>query len=229
VIGSGRNRCAFLTIVLGVVVLAASACSPPSPAVVPVTALPARPVVAVGLRPTKVLVVTEENHTAASALHHMPYLAALSREYGQTSNYRAVSHPSLPNYRAIAAGSTFDVSDDSAPARHHLHGPSVFDSALTAGATAKIYADAMASPCALDPSGRYAVKHNAWAYFSDPPPAATASASTYRPVPPVPGRCAATSTQGCCPRWANSSRTCATTAMTAPSARPMTGCAYGCP
>ncbi len=168
-IGSGRNRCAFLTIVLVVVVLAASACSSPNPAVVPVTALAARPVVAAGLRLTKVLVVTEENHTAASALHHMPYLAALSREYGQTSNYRAVSHPSLPNYLAIAAGSTFDVSDDSAPARHHLHGPSVFDSALTAGATAKIYADAMASPCALDPSGRYAVKHNAWAYFSDPP------------------------------------------------------------
>lgn len=119
------------------------------------------------VRPTKVLVVVEENHTAGSALKGMPYLASLASTYGRASSYQAVTHPSLPNYLAIAGGSTFGVHDDRSPASHHLAGPSVFDRVLAAGRTAKTYAEAMPSPCALSATSRYAVKHNPWTYFSD--------------------------------------------------------------
>jgi acid phosphatase len=119
-------------------------------------------------RPAKVLIIVEENRTPRSALAGMPYLASLAASYGKTTAYKAVTHPSLPNYLAIAGGSTFGVRDDAGPASHHISGPSVFDRAIAGGRTAKTYAEAMPSPCALTSTSRYAVKHNPWAYFSDP-------------------------------------------------------------
>jgi acid phosphatase len=119
-------------------------------------------------RPTKVLLVVDENHSAASARSGMPYLASLGRTYGYTTAYRANGHPSLPNYLALAGGSTFGVRDDNGPSSHRLSGRSVFDQALAAGRTAKTYAESMPGTCALASSGKYAVKHNPWAYFADP-------------------------------------------------------------
>jgi hypothetical protein len=119
-------------------------------------------------RPSKLLVVVEENHTAASALRGMPYLAALAKSYGHTTAYKAVAHPSLPNYLAIAGGSTFGVRDDRNPSSHHIAGASAFDRAIAAGRTAKTYAESMPAACGQSATTRYAVKHNPWAYFSDP-------------------------------------------------------------
>lgn len=118
--------------------------------------------------PAKVLVVVEENHGQTAALTDMPYLASLAHGYARTTAYSGVAHPSLPNYLAIAGGSTFGVTDDRDPARHPVSGPSVFDQAIAAHQTARTYAEGMPSPCALTGSGRYGVKHNPWAYFTDP-------------------------------------------------------------
>jgi acid phosphatase len=97
----------------------------------------------------------------------MPQLAALAKQFGYTTRYKAAAHPSLPNYLAIAGGSTFGVHDDKGPAIHRLSGPSAFDRAIAAGKTAKSYLDSMPRPCALKATTKYAVKHNPWAYFSD--------------------------------------------------------------
>ena len=99
-----------------------------------------------GVRPSKALVVVEENETAALALQDMPNLASLADTFGQALNYRAVTHPSLPNYLAIAGGSTFGITDDNPPADHAIAGYSVFDGSVAAGATAKTYAEAMPVP-----------------------------------------------------------------------------------
>ncbi|MCW2599249.1 MAG: putative hydrolase [Frankiales bacterium] len=117
--------------------------------------------------PTKILLVVEENHTAASALRGMPSLAAAAHRYGYATNDLAVAHPSLPNYLALAGGSTFGVTDDNGPASHHITGVSLFDQALNAGKSARTYVEDMGSNCQLSSSGTYAVKHNPWAYFSD--------------------------------------------------------------
>jgi hypothetical protein len=96
----------------------------------------------------------------------MPYTYRLATRYGYASNYLAMRHPSLPNYLAIASGSTHGISTDAAPADNLVvRGPSVFGRALAAGLTARVYADAMPRPCASTPAGRYAVKHNPWPYF----------------------------------------------------------------
>ena len=118
-------------------------------------------------RLAKVLTIVEENHTATSALNGMPFLAGLARTYGYSTDYRALTHPSLPNYLALAGGSTFDVGDDDDPAAHPIAAPSVFDQTITAGHTAKAYEESMPTTCALSNSGDYAVRHNPWAYFAD--------------------------------------------------------------
>ena len=116
-------------------------------------------------RVTKVLVFIEENHSLSQMKSSMPFVYGLARKYAYASNYTAIRHPSLPNYLAIAGGSTFGVSDDDSPSAHPISGASVFDQARRAGRTAKVYADSAPGNCALDNSGSYAVKHNPWAYF----------------------------------------------------------------
>jgi acid phosphatase len=116
---------------------------------------------------SKVLVVVVENHSLDSMRREMPWTNALAQRYGYTTGYRAVAHPSLPNYLAIAGGDTFGITDDRDPAVHVLHGSSVFGQALAAHRTAKVYAEDMPAPCATHSSGRYAVRHNPWVYFVD--------------------------------------------------------------
>lgn len=122
-------------------------------------------------RVRKLLVVVEENHAAGEALAAMPFLAAQARRFAVATSYRAVTHPSLPNYLALAGGSSFGVHDDGGPSAHPLRGPSVFGQALAGGGSARTYAEGMPAPCTPYSAGRYAVKHNPWAYFLDERPA----------------------------------------------------------
>lgn len=115
---------------------------------------------------TKVLVFVEENHSLAQMKAGMPYAYGLAKRYGYASNFIATTHPSLPNYIAIASGSTAGITDDKDPASHKLTGQSVFGQAITAGKTAAVYAEGMPSPCAQTKGGfSYVPKHNPWAYF----------------------------------------------------------------
>lgn len=114
----------------------------------------------------KVMVIIEENHSRAEAMAGMPHLATWASRYGQATYYRAATHPSLPNYLAIAGGSTFGISDDLDPSVHPISGASVFGQTLAAGETAKAYAESMPSNCDQTGSGEYAVRHNEWTYFS---------------------------------------------------------------
>ena len=111
----------------------------------------------------------EENHSLDQVFPtHMPYLWSLAQRYGRATAWSAVSHPSLPNYLAIFAGSIFDNPADCDPAPGcRYSGPTVFGQALAAGRTARVYQEGMPTPCALASSGDYDVNHNPWAYFAD--------------------------------------------------------------
>ncbi|NUR09296.1 MAG: phosphoesterase [Nocardioidaceae bacterium] len=115
----------------------------------------------------KVLVMVVENHSLDQMRGGMPALFAASRRYGYATGFHATTHPSLPNYLAMTGGSTFGVTDDGPPEQNGVHGRSVFGQALAAGARAGLYADAMPRDCDTGTEGRYAVKHNPWAYFLD--------------------------------------------------------------
>jgi acid phosphatase len=114
-----------------------------------------------------VLVFVVENHSLDQMREGMPETFALSRRYGYATSFRALAHPSLPNYLAIAGGSTFGVDDDKPPDQNGVHGPSVFGQALASGHTARVYAEDMPVPCDTENDGDYAVRHNPWAYFLD--------------------------------------------------------------
>jgi len=134
------------------------------------------PVGTASAAPAKVLVVMEENHSYREMRHSMPYLTRLSDTYGYATNWTAITHPSAPNYLAIAGGSTFGVTDDAAPAADENavgSAPSVFDQALSANKTAGTYAESMPKNCHVYDhpdravgSPKYAVRHNPWVYFS---------------------------------------------------------------
>jgi hypothetical protein len=141
--------------------------SPSISAAAPAPTAPGRSAAVVSA-PTKLLTVIEENHSLAQMQAGMPYLASLAATYSYASNWTAVAHPSLPNYLAITGGSTFGVTNDSAPSINAAKvgaATSVFDSAIAAGKTAKTYAETMPKNCDLATSGTYAVKHNPWAYY----------------------------------------------------------------
>lgn len=125
------------------------------------------------VHPSKVLVVIEENHSYDQMKSGMPYLFGLSETYGYAAHWSAITHPSLPNYLAIAGGSTFGIVDDRNPAAHSANvgsARSVFDQALDIGKTARTYAESMPSTCSLESYPpvvpAYAVRHNPWTYFA---------------------------------------------------------------
>jgi phosphatidylinositol-3-phosphatase len=122
---------------------------------------------AAGSAVTKLLVFVEENHSLDEMKTGMPYTFSLAQKYGYATAYDAIRHPSLPNYLAIAGGSTYGVTDDKGPSAHPISGASVFGQALALGRTAKVYADGMTTACQRSNSGTYAVRHNPWAYYTD--------------------------------------------------------------
>jgi hypothetical protein len=147
---------------LGCVLLTAG-CAAPSSGATPVAdrAASSSPKV------TKLLVVVVENHSLSQMKAGMPKTFTLAKSYAYATGYHAIRHPSLPNYLAIAGGSTFGVADDRPPSAHKVAGRSVFGQALRHGRTAATYADGMTSACSTTSYGGYAVKHNPWAYFVD--------------------------------------------------------------
>jgi acid phosphatase len=118
-------------------------------------------------RVTKLLVVIEENHSLGQMQAGMPYAYSLAQRFGYATNYHGVTHPSLPNYLAIASGQTHGVTDDAPPSAHRLAGRTVFGQTLAHGESAAVYADGMRAPCSPESSGSppYAVGHNPWPYF----------------------------------------------------------------
>lgn len=136
--------------------------APPAPTATTGTPAPGR-----GPAVTKLLVFVVENHSLDQMRADLPFTFGLAETYGYATHYAALTHPSLPNYLAMAGGDTFDITDDQPPSAHELHGATVFGQALALGRTAKVYAEAMPVDCATDAAGRYAVKHNPWPYFVD--------------------------------------------------------------
>lgn len=115
----------------------------------------------------KLIVIPIENHSLGQIKDGMPATWALTEDFGFASDFTAITHPSLPNYLAIAGGTTSGVKDDRGPNVHGRHGASVFGQALRAGETAKVYAEGMGENCELSGYHGYAVRHNPWAYHLD--------------------------------------------------------------
>jgi hypothetical protein len=112
-----------------------------------------------------VWIVLENKDDSAITPHAAPYMARLAKRCGLATNMHAITHPSLPNYLALASGSTQGVTDDRPPAEQApMPGPSIFGQL---GEDWSSPQESMRGNCRLTSEGRYAVKHNPAAYFLD--------------------------------------------------------------
>ena len=61
-----------------------------------------------------VFLLVLENHSYAQIIGNpnAPHLNAAAKRYGLAANYFAITHPSEPNYIALASGSTHGVASD---------------------------------------------------------------------------------------------------------------------
>ena|SRR5690242_18319329 len=72
-----------------------------------------------------VVVVVEENHTASQITQNAPYINSLAANGAVLTNYKALTHPSQPNYLGLYAGNAFGVTDDG---NHSFSAPTLADS-----------------------------------------------------------------------------------------------------
>jgi len=93
-----------------------------------------------------------------------PFTNALASACGLAENFHAETHPSLPNYIAMTSGSTHGVADDGPPSSHPIRGASIFSQL---GRGWRALQESMPGPCARTSSGRYAVRHNPAAYYTN--------------------------------------------------------------
>ncbi len=114
---------------------------------------------------SKLLVYVVENKSYSQVQRGAPWAYALATKYGIATDFRAIRHPSLPNYIAMATGSTQGVTNNDGPKSHKITAESVFSRAIDAGKTAKTYAETMPQNCYQKNHKKYAVRHNPWTYL----------------------------------------------------------------
>jgi phospholipase C len=118
-----------------------------------------------------VFTIVMENHSRSQIFGNKdaPYINLLASEHAVAEGYHdSFVHPSEPNYFWMVAGQNFGVLDDADPAAHHLAANShIADQLELAGLSWKAYQESMGDPCGLTSHGRYAAKHNPFAYFDD--------------------------------------------------------------
>jgi phosphatidylinositol-3-phosphatase len=121
-----------------------------------------------------VIVIVMENHGFSQVAGHSPFLNRLAARCGLAASYRAVSHPSLPNYLTIASGSPQNLQGyDCQPGPGcDASGASIFGQT-----TWRVFAQSMPGPCFRKNSGDYAPRHNPALYFTAPTVTSACAAS----------------------------------------------------
>jgi hypothetical protein len=100
-----------------------------------------------------------------------PYLSQLARTYGYATDYRAIAHPSLPNYIALTSGATHGVSRDwgpgvpGQPMTYGLDVPSIFSQ--LPGGRSRSLAESMTTNCERSNRFPYLIRHNPEAYYTN--------------------------------------------------------------
>jgi phospholipase C len=168
-----RTHAISFAISAALMLLLLTGCTPPAPAPAPApapqatTASPGSTDLATGLQ--HVVIIMEENKPASAVLGNAaaPYLNRLAGEFSVATHYRAVSHPSLPNYLAITSGTTAGITSDCNPPGAFCEASvaNIADRIIASGRSWKMYAESMPAPCLQRNSGRYAVKHNPFLYY----------------------------------------------------------------
>jgi hypothetical protein len=126
----------------------------------------APPAAAASSKGSHVFVIVMENkeHDDVIGSPSSPYVTSLARRYTSASRFFGEVHPSLPNYLALTAGTTFGVKSNCTGCQQS--GTSIADQLEAAGVSWKAYMGGMPSACFTGAfSGQYAKKHNPFMYY----------------------------------------------------------------
>jgi membrane-associated phospholipid phosphatase len=130
---------------------------------------------------TRVVLVIEENHEFGQIIgsRRAPFLNQLAAHGTLLTRYYAITHPSLPNYVALLAGSPLGIHGDCR--RCHRPGRNLVDQLERAHISWKAYYQGLPAPCsAVVKAGAYAKKTDPFAYLDD---VRTSPARCHRVVP----------------------------------------------
>jgi hypothetical protein len=120
-----------------------------------------------------VFIIVMENEEASNiyGAADAPYINSLGARYAEATQYFAVTHPSLPNYLALTAGTPnpLDGSDCSESPTCHVagHNTNIADEIEASGRNWVAYMESMPAPCTTSDAGTYAVRHDPFVYFDD--------------------------------------------------------------
>jgi len=118
------------------------------------------------VHPSRVALIALENKSYRQVIGspHAPYLNRLARRYALATHYYSIGHPSLPNYLALTAGSTFRI--------HHncAHCQTTAGNLLTqldsAAVSWRAYFQGLpATGSAVIRRGEYSTHYNPFTYF----------------------------------------------------------------
>jgi len=135
------------------------------PAVLSALAVPPLPTRAAAAAP-HVMVVVEENREYPEVIGNpsAPYVNSLASQYGLATQAYATTHPSLPNYLELIAGTTFGITDDCTACS--VEGTTLVDQLQAAGLDWRAYMEGVPGPCygGAFTSAGYAKKHDPFMY-----------------------------------------------------------------
>lgn len=120
-------------------------------------------------RPDHVVVVVEENRSQTQIIgsSDAPYLNALAAQGASFTDYRAVMHPSQPNYFAMFSGSTQGLTSDTVPTTRFT-APSLGGQLTRAGLSFRGFSEDLPYTGFTRTSrGYYARRHSPWISFTD--------------------------------------------------------------
>jgi hypothetical protein len=111
-----------------------------------------------------VIVMENKEHGEVIGSPDAPYTNRLADRYASLTRMYGVMHPSLPNYFALTAGTTFGVKSNCSACQQS--GRNIADQLESAGLSWKAYMGGMPRACFKGAfSGRYAKKHNPFMYY----------------------------------------------------------------
>lgn len=122
---------------------------------------------AVGIQ--HVIIIIMENKEYSSVIGNSinaPYENQLAKDFALATNYTAITHPSLPNYIAITAGSPLTFTSDCSPTLCNTSSTSIFNLLDSKGISWKSYTESMPAPCDIvTSSGNFFAKHVPVLYY----------------------------------------------------------------
>ena len=111
--------------------------------------------------PRHVFLIVMENKSPQEALSGA-YTRHLAATEGVANNYRAITHPSVPNYLALTSGSTWGIQDDS---YRDLPKRDLGTQLTAAGVTWRAYMEGLGDGGCLNSPVPYDPGHNPFAFY----------------------------------------------------------------